>query len=725
MDCFSLSLRFDHDMWHLHGSSCVGDNIEDEWFIVWILLQITAKFRNTTAAVSDSDGEFLLIEASDVIPSWLKPETAVNRVFIRHGKVHVIPLPTHPADLLYLPLNCSLLVALNIMVTSNISEDVVETQGSTICTFNPAIDDVIASRLHDYPAKPLGMARHMVRLRLPNSAAFLLRLCPQSVSSAVRAFYFRDPAEFQAAQKFEAFGVPSRENSCDSMVQFSRCLYAMATKQPFYPPKGISLPHASSRDYLAAELGLKICIGLEILHFRQVRPPLERALFTCCSPLLLNRILAKKGSSYIKVETNIQSIGPETRRELLANSDFGIYFKRLKMYCRCCLVQPFQPSHVVSRRGFFDGELEGSARYKQLLDTSMINFVRTHASRADDIQCTFLDLVSECITLSNLSIINCAFVPPEVPLGPDDDCSWIHVDPAQLDEIMHSKSHSGSTKGESASVDYKLAREKLEQIAAAAESDDESDDSNKSGSEPEHESIRIQLRNEGADKMEKIVSGLNVFVERLSTIDGADTGSEEMPTDNSVEFNAMLAFSKLGDAVGIEEEELFAAMQQKGWGTVDELLTLKALTDLNMNTGEGMFDGSDDESFSSDFGVGHHEGDDPDHIELHCSDPSCHGSSIAELQTAMDNELFEKARDIRTVWSGKPVSSGGHDTQSTDDDQEAAPHLEPVDIDTNLLENIMESIRAQHGEAGPAGALLGLLNIAPPVEDPRLPSKYT
>jgi hypothetical protein len=225
--------------------------------------------------------------------------------------------------------------------------------------------------------------------------------------------------------------------------------------------------------------------------------------------------------------------------------------------------------------------------------------------------------------------------------------------------------------------------------------------------------------------MEKIVSGLNVFVERLSTIDGADTGSEEMPTDNSVEFNAMLAFSKLGDAVGIEEEELFAAMQQKGWGTVDELLTLKALTDLNMNTGEGMFDGSDDESFSSDFGVGHHEGDDPDHIELHCSDPSCHGSSIAELQTAMDNELFEKARDIRTVWSGKPVSSGGHDTQSTDDDQEAAPHLEPVDIDTNLLENIMESIRAQHGEAGPAGALLGLLNIAPPVEDPRLPSKYT
>jgi hypothetical protein len=333
VDCFSLSLRFEHDVWHLHGSSCVGDNIEDEWFIVWILTQITAKFRNTTATVSDSDGEFLLIEASDVIPSWLKPETATNRVFIRHGQVHVIPLPTHPADLLHLPLNFTLLVALNIMVASNSPDDDVAARNSAICTFNAAIDDVIASRLRDYPAKPLGMARHMVRLRLPKSAALLFRLCPQAVSSAVRAFYFRDPAEFHAAQKFRAFGAPSTQNCCDSMVQFSRCLYAMATKQPFYPPKAVVLPHASSRDYSAAELGLKICIGLEILHFRQVRRSSERSLFSCCSPLLLNRILAKQGSAHLEVDADAQSVTPEMCRQLLSNADFGIYLNRLKLYC--------------------------------------------------------------------------------------------------------------------------------------------------------------------------------------------------------------------------------------------------------------------------------------------------------------------------------------------------------------------------------------------------------
>lgn len=235
VDCFSLSLRFDHDVWHLHGSSCVGDNIEDEWFIIWILLQITAKFRNTTAAVSDSDGEFLLIEASDVIPSWLKPETATNRVFIRHGKVHVIPLPTHPADLLHLPLNCTLLVALNIMVASNSCDDVAA-RDSAICTLNAAIDDVIASRLRDYPAKPLGMARHMVRLRLPKSAALLFRLCPQAVSSAVRAFYFR----------------PSRVSSC-AEVSSVRCTIQRKLLRLYGPIFSMSICHGYQAAILPAQ----------------------------------------------------------------------------------------------------------------------------------------------------------------------------------------------------------------------------------------------------------------------------------------------------------------------------------------------------------------------------------------------------------------------------------------------------------------------------------------
>jgi hypothetical protein len=39
-----------------------GDNVEDEWFIVWLLLALTEKFPGAAARVWDDDGEFLLIE---------------------------------------------------------------------------------------------------------------------------------------------------------------------------------------------------------------------------------------------------------------------------------------------------------------------------------------------------------------------------------------------------------------------------------------------------------------------------------------------------------------------------------------------------------------------------------------------------------------------------------------------------------------------------------------
>ena len=52
----------------------------------------------------DNDGEFLLIEAAYHLPRWLKPETAGNRVWLRGGAVHLVPLPSaaHP-DLPSLP----------------------------------------------------------------------------------------------------------------------------------------------------------------------------------------------------------------------------------------------------------------------------------------------------------------------------------------------------------------------------------------------------------------------------------------------------------------------------------------------------------------------------------------------------------------------------------------------------------------------------------------------
>lgn len=65
---------------HLGGCTEFGDNVEDEWFIVYLLQQITKTFPELAAKVEDNDGEFLLIEAADYLPKWLNPESSENRV---------------------------------------------------------------------------------------------------------------------------------------------------------------------------------------------------------------------------------------------------------------------------------------------------------------------------------------------------------------------------------------------------------------------------------------------------------------------------------------------------------------------------------------------------------------------------------------------------------------------------------------------------------------------
>ena len=66
---------------HMYGMTKFGDNIEDEWFIVYVIKQITKEFPELVARVEDNDGEFLLIEAADFLPKWLDPDNSANRVF--------------------------------------------------------------------------------------------------------------------------------------------------------------------------------------------------------------------------------------------------------------------------------------------------------------------------------------------------------------------------------------------------------------------------------------------------------------------------------------------------------------------------------------------------------------------------------------------------------------------------------------------------------------------
>jgi hypothetical protein len=55
-----------------------GDSIEDEWFISYIALKLSQNFR-ISISLTDSDGQFMLIEAAEFIPDWIEPDNCENR----------------------------------------------------------------------------------------------------------------------------------------------------------------------------------------------------------------------------------------------------------------------------------------------------------------------------------------------------------------------------------------------------------------------------------------------------------------------------------------------------------------------------------------------------------------------------------------------------------------------------------------------------------------------
>ena len=59
---------------HLAGVTRFGDNVEDEWFIVGLLLQITTEQPDVSIAVADGDGELLLIEGQ----AWYRERDLVR-----------------------------------------------------------------------------------------------------------------------------------------------------------------------------------------------------------------------------------------------------------------------------------------------------------------------------------------------------------------------------------------------------------------------------------------------------------------------------------------------------------------------------------------------------------------------------------------------------------------------------------------------------------------------
>ncbi|KAI9757646.1 MAG: hypothetical protein M4579_003371 [Chaenotheca gracillima] len=250
---FELELRNDDDH---------GDSVEDEWVIVFLLREISKIHQDLWIRVSDSDGEFLLIEAAKVLPSWLNPEIADNRVWINGGSLKIIPLDSKTRKTAKdLPSEASLSL-------KEARSFIARNRDGLLSS--PSIEDEAFYRLRNYPDQIQGNL-HRALVRIPRNLAVVLHAQPQVVSQAVEAFYLRDPIALQplrSATANEHSGLVFPPLDLVTMsTTFSKVGYAQLKSQEFAIPawEPVLSKEKDTKEYAQAEMGMKLSCGFEML----------------------------------------------------------------------------------------------------------------------------------------------------------------------------------------------------------------------------------------------------------------------------------------------------------------------------------------------------------------------------------------------------------------------------------------------------------------------------
>ncbi|KAI5919700.1 SGT1-domain-containing protein [Camillea tinctor] len=259
-DSFQLQVKRDGDLVYLHGTTDYGDSIEDEWLVVYLLRELTQSFPNLWVRVFDSDGEFLLVEAANVLPKWLSPEIDSNRDWIHQGSLQILPLSASSGE--KRPL--SLREAIG-HIRSN--------PGSLLhSTF---IEAESFYRLEKYPAQITDSLHHSMAT-IPRKLAYLLHKQPTAIAPAVEAFYLRDPIAMKPLASLSGTLKFPPNDLVTVSVKFTKVLFAQLRSQRFVPPPiWTDLIEAAEKQAADAEggrinqarleMGMKVTSGFEML----------------------------------------------------------------------------------------------------------------------------------------------------------------------------------------------------------------------------------------------------------------------------------------------------------------------------------------------------------------------------------------------------------------------------------------------------------------------------
>ncbi|KAK8120062.1 hypothetical protein PG999_004182 [Apiospora kogelbergensis] len=258
-DSLSLEVKNDGGLLYLHGASYYGDSIEDEWLIVYLLRELSKTSSNLWVRVSDSDGEFLLVEAANVLPTWLSPEIDTNRVWINQGRLHLIPLHDKTGKG---PLT--------------LDQAIDHIRGDTSSLVQSSLVETEAFyRLEKYPGQ-IQAAMHHSLTTLPRKLAYILHEKPAAIAPAVEAFYLRDPISMKSLLSISGKTSFPPQDLVTVSVKYTKVLFAQLKSQKFTSPPAWSgiLERAESEtgsagvshdDLARLEVGMKLTCGFEML----------------------------------------------------------------------------------------------------------------------------------------------------------------------------------------------------------------------------------------------------------------------------------------------------------------------------------------------------------------------------------------------------------------------------------------------------------------------------
>ncbi|XP_076245284.1 ecdysoneless cell cycle regulator [Calliopsis andreniformis] len=303
---------------HIYISFRFDEDISDEWFTVFLIFTLTQTFDGLIAKLIDSDGEFLLIEAANVLPSWANPEICENRVYVYNGELHIV---REKYKTLHDLLN-------NVYQSSYLSKA------------SDKVQDALKKRISIYPNE-IKKRHHKARVFLPEKAVLILRQDPRLIAPAIRTICHSDPLERKVCRAMRYF---PPEQRVMVNVKMTKCLYAMAIHCRYTgdPRTGWNIPPVTCPKYNAHILGVKIACGLEMLVAHANEERRKRVKVTANDPEKLKSNEHALNAYVARLETSgyfRNLIKGSQEYEKLLNAAKDYYLKHLNLFNSASVVK--------------------------------------------------------------------------------------------------------------------------------------------------------------------------------------------------------------------------------------------------------------------------------------------------------------------------------------------------------------------------------------------------